>query len=146
MPLPPIAGTWVKDHAASDSMEEIMEVMRMNGVLKTAIRLLRGLEIKLDEQNFSFAVFSVVRWFKIAERYTMDGSVSMSRRRDLRGKMRGNVRLTPHGTLLVCYEWDDPIAGRGEDEFVISDGRLLVIATNWVGGREVKYTQVYVRK
>jgi hypothetical protein len=57
------------------------------------------------------------------------------------------VRATPHGTLLLSYEWDAPLTGRGEDEFVINeDDRLLVMSTNWVGGEEVKYTQVYSRR
>lgn len=144
--LPPLAGTWMKDHSASDSMDQIMDVMRINGLLRTAVRLLRGLEIKLDDSDFSFAVFSVVKWFKIAESYKLDGSVCRNRRRDLRGRQRGVARLTQHGTLVISYEWDSPIAGRGEDEFVVSDGRLHVITTNWVGGQEVKYTQVYVRR
>lgn len=41
---------------------------------------------------------------------------------------------------------DEPLAGRGEDEFVVSEGKLLVITTNWVGGQELKYTQVYNRR
>jgi hypothetical protein len=49
-------------------------------------RLLRGVEIQLDEENFSFAAFSVVKWFKIAEGYSMDGALSEVRRRDLRGE------------------------------------------------------------
>ncbi len=57
------------------------------------------------------------------------------------------MRATPHGTLLLSYEWDAPLTGRGEDEFVINeDDRLLVMSTNWVGGEEVKYTQVYSRR
>lgn len=27
-----------------------------------------------------------------------------------------------------------------------AEGRLLVTSTNWVGGQEVKYTQVYTRR
>jgi hypothetical protein len=61
--------------------------------------------------------------------------------------MRGAARLSGHGTLLVSYEWAAPHAGRGEDEFSITpDGRLLVQHTNWVGGREIRYKQVYTRR
>lgn len=44
------------------------------------------MEIQLDEKNFSFAAFSVVKWFKIVEGYSMGGAVSEVRRRDLRGE------------------------------------------------------------
>ena len=33
-----------------------------------------------------------------------------------KGKHRGFVRATPHGSVLLSYEWDDPIAGYGGDE------------------------------
>ncbi|GBF91184.1 hypothetical protein Rsub_04853 [Raphidocelis subcapitata] len=145
--LPPLAGTWVKDHAASDSMEPIMEAMHMNGLLRTAIRLLRGLEIRLDEGSFSFAAFSVVRWFKLREAYSLGGGVSEQRRRDLRGRMHGAAQLSPQGTILVSYKWGAPHTGRGLDEFSAGpDGRLVVQHTNWVGGREIRYKQVYTRQ
>ena len=62
------------------------------------------------------------------------------------GRQVGAARLTPHGSLLLAYEWRAPHAGRGEDEFILtSDGRLLVATTNWVGGQEIRYTQCYSR-
>ncbi len=62
--------------------------------------------------------------------------------------MRGAARLAPRGdALFASYEWGAPLSGRGEDEFSVgADGRLRVATTNWVGGREIKYTQVYARK
>jgi hypothetical protein len=59
--------------------------------------------------------------------------------------MHGRVRLTPHGTLLLHYEWGAPLAGRGLDEFSVSGDTLLVTHTNWVGGQEVRYREVYRR-
>ena len=41
---------------------------------------------------------------------------------------------------------DAPLAGRGEDEFELCKGRLLVHSANWVGGREIRYTQTYERR
>lgn len=145
-PLPPISGTWLKDAASSDSFDPIMEVMKLNGLLRGAIRLIRGVEIKLDEEEFTFAAFSVVKWFKISESYKMDGSVCLARRRDFRGRWRGVVCFNERGNLSLSYEWDAPMPGRGEDEFILKeDGRLLHVTTNWVQGQMVTYTSVYVR-
>lgn len=41
-----LGGVWVKDKAASDSMEPACALMQLNGLIRTAIRLIRGLEIR----------------------------------------------------------------------------------------------------
>lgn len=41
---------------------------------------------------------------------------------------------------------DEPLSGRGLDEFVLVKGKLYVNSTNWVGGQEIKYTTAYVRR
>ena len=55
----------------------------------TTCRLLKHVEVKLDEERFSFALSSAVKWFKIVESFSMSGGVSYLRRRDLRGGGRG---------------------------------------------------------
>lgn len=73
----------LQDTAASDSMEAAMRLIHLNGMMRTAVRLIRGVKIGLDEQHFHFGVFSVISWFKIYEHYTL-GEVCLNRRRDLR--------------------------------------------------------------
>eukprot|EP00877_Chromochloris_zofingiensis_P012273 jgi/Chrzof1/729/Cz01g26170.t1 len=63
------------------------------------------------------------------------------------GKHRGRVMPTPHGSLLLTYEWDDPFGGSGSDEFVLApDGHLLIHTNLHVGNSTVQYTQVYRRR
>ncbi|GIM12793.1 hypothetical protein Vretimale_16028 [Volvox reticuliferus] len=40
-----LGGVWVKDPTRSDSMDEATSAMRLNGIVRTAIRLIRGLEL-----------------------------------------------------------------------------------------------------
>ncbi|KAF8056366.1 hypothetical protein HT031_006365 [Scenedesmus sp. PABB004] len=146
--LPDIAGTWIKDGAASDSMDAAMGLIRLNGVMRTAVRLIKGVRIQLDEGHFDFAVFSVIRWFTVHERYALGGAPSRLRRRDLRrGGSTGAARLTRWGSVVLQYEWGAPHAGRGVDEFSLDEaGRLRVATTITVGGQSASYTQIYARR
>jgi hypothetical protein len=62
------SGVWVKDRAASDDMGEALALMRVGGLLRQAIKLIRGVEIRQDGASFSMAVFSVLSWFKVCQR------------------------------------------------------------------------------
>jgi hypothetical protein len=42
-----------------------MQLLRLNGIMRTAVRLIRGLNLELDGPQFSFGVFSVISWFKV---------------------------------------------------------------------------------
>jgi hypothetical protein len=42
-----------------------MQLLRLNGIMRTAVRLIRGLNLELDGPRFSFGVFSVISWFKV---------------------------------------------------------------------------------
>ena len=49
--LPPqelLSGVWLKDREASDSMDAACQLMHMGGLLRTAIRLIKGLELHAD--------------------------------------------------------------------------------------------------
>jgi hypothetical protein len=74
----------LQDNAASDSMEPAMALIHLNGITRTAVRLIKGMKLSLDESgHFAFGVFSVISWFKITERYVL-GEPCQHRRRDLR--------------------------------------------------------------
>jgi hypothetical protein len=63
------------------------------------------------------------------------------------GRCIGSARGTRKGTILLQYEWGEPYAGCGTDEFELGeDGRLRVHTILHVGGQSVRYTQVYNRK
>lgn len=46
-------------------MDEAIALMALGGVMRQAIRLIRGVQIKQDQQQFEMAVFSVLSWFKV---------------------------------------------------------------------------------
>ena len=52
----------------SDSMDPACEAAQLNGLLRRAIRLMKGLEIKLDNTDFQFSVLSVIPVLKITEK------------------------------------------------------------------------------
>ncbi len=68
-----------------------MDLMRLNGLLRRAIPLVKGIDIRVSEQAFEFAMTSVVPGFKVqcmhAERMwtkaTCAASASNSPKRDM---------------------------------------------------------------
>ncbi|WIA35037.1 hypothetical protein OEZ86_003528 [Tetradesmus obliquus] len=145
--LPDLSGTWIKDNAASDSMEAAVALVHLNGITRTAVRLIKGMKLSLDDSHFAFGVFSVISWFKITERYVL-GQPCQHRRRDLRrGRSTNVARLTPWGSVVIEYEWGAPHAGRGVDEFKLDEeGRLVLECKLMVGGQTAGYRHVYNRK
>lgn len=49
----------------SDTLEPALNAMHMNGLLRIAVKLIRGTNIKLTETHFEFAVVSVISCFKV---------------------------------------------------------------------------------
>jgi len=78
------SGTWLKDKDASDPMDEAISLAGLSGLMKQAIKLIKGIEVKQEDEKFQFGLFSVISWFKITEAYTLDGQSSKHMRRDLR--------------------------------------------------------------
>eukprot|EP00200_Dunaliella_tertiolecta_P005469 CAMPEP_0202340272 /NCGR_PEP_ID=MMETSP1126-20121109/1779_1 /ASSEMBLY_ACC=CAM_ASM_000457 /TAXON_ID=3047 /ORGANISM="Dunaliella tertiolecta, Strain CCMP1320" /LENGTH=199 /DNA_ID=CAMNT_0048930947 /DNA_START=178 /DNA_END=777 /DNA_ORIENTATION=+ len=116
-------GRWVKDKDLSDSMGEAMDIMELGGLVRQAVKLIRGLRIEADEDTFTLQVLSILTWFKVTERFPLDGSTVNLRRRDLR-KGQASCRMLPqqqgpHGGLMFNLEWGEPHAGSGEDEFMV---------------------------
>ena len=79
------SGRWQKDRARSSSMSAAMDVMRLGGVMRQAVKLVRGCDIAQTGETFTMDVTSVIGWFKVREVYRLDGSVANLRRRDWRG-------------------------------------------------------------
>ena len=79
----------MQDNEASTSMAEVMEMVNLNRLVRTAIKLIRGVQIVQTPEIFEFAIFSLIGWFKVREEYQLNGEMSQHKRRDLRrGKFR----------------------------------------------------------
>ncbi|KAK9833709.1 hypothetical protein WJX74_003388 [Apatococcus lobatus] len=141
-----LAGTWIKDRAASSSMDAALDLAEIHGLLRKAICLLKGCEISFDQGDFVFAVTSVVPWFKVIERYPMTGETRQWRRRDLRkGKHTGYVEQQG-SSICVHLDWDHPIAGHGQDRMSSPSENALVVESDCViGGQALTYRTVYRR-
>ena len=63
-PHPPSLLPW-QDGARSDSMDLVCDVMHLHGLFRKAVRLLRGMDVRVDSNTFQFAMFSVIPIFKV---------------------------------------------------------------------------------
>ena len=68
-----------------------MDLMRLNGLVRTGAKLIKGLHIDLTSQEFELTVISVIGWFNIVEKYQLNGAVSCTKRKD---KRRGEYSAT----------------------------------------------------
>lgn len=154
-------GTWLRDPAASDSMERALDVMAIRGIVRKAIALVKGLHLKVDVAGgggsssnpsssaglFTLQVFSVIPILKITERYPLTGAPVEHRRRDLRpGRAAGATELVDGGSRLrTTLVWKEPRAGAGTDTYEVSeDGKTLTVSS-WlrVDGETASYRVVY---
>ena len=88
-------GRYIKDRDASEPMDPCCDIMMIHGIMRYALRFIVGSDVAFKDGEFSFAAFSVIRWFKIVERYK-DGLPAKHRRRDLRsGEMLGTATVSP---------------------------------------------------
>eukprot|EP00775_Hariotina_reticulata_P006666 gene6666-6890_t len=129
-------------------MSEAIALMGLGGLIRTAIKLVRGVKIQQDEHSFNMAVFSVFSWFKVSEQYSLDGSVSKCRRRDFRrGGHRGSLAVAGANKLLLNLQWDDPYGGVGQDVITMPSKDVLQITSNiTVHGKTLSFRSVYNRQ
>jgi hypothetical protein len=141
-------GTWIKDAAASESMDAAMRLIHLNALMRQAVKLIKGVQLSIEEDRFKFAVFSAISWFKLSEFFSWSGELCENRRRDMRrGRSQGRVQISPKGTINLEYTWDHPHSGRATDEFSIdNEGQLRLYTVVHVGGESASYLQVYRRK
>ncbi|KAI8469874.1 MAG: hypothetical protein J3K34DRAFT_269105 [Monoraphidium minutum] len=146
-------GTWTKDKARSDPMDEAIQLMALSGLMRQAIKLIRGVQIQQDSDKFVFSVLSVFTWFKVTETYPLSGEPVRCRRRDFRGGgHEGRVEVPSPDKLRLVLKWKDPHGGTGEDVFSMPSPDELVVdqvtRAKGAGGeeREVRYRSVYTRK
>ena len=123
-------GVWIKDKELSDSMTPVCDLMQLNGVMRFAIGLIRGVQISCCPSKFEFAVLSGVLWFKIKERYELNGEESRHRRRDFRGG--GSLgRATPaaEGGVEIAHRFGEPMPGVMEERFYCPEENVMFVDT-----------------
>jgi len=145
-----LQGYWSKDKVASDSMDQACNAMKLGGIIRAAIGLIKGIEIKgFEEGVFQLDVLSGILWFRVKEVYPLDDTVVKHRRRDMRkGGALGRARVLfsdGGGSIWLRNEFD---GGSLEEKFHLSGvNELHVDAVLRIGdGSPVKYKQVYRRE
>lgn len=147
-----VQGYWSKDKTASDSMDQACNAMQLGGIIKAAIGLIKGIEIKgFEEGEFQLDVLSGILWFRVKEVYPLDDSVVKHRRRDMRrGGALGRARVLSSdsdggGSIWLRNEFG---GGSLEEKFHLSGvDELHVDAVLRIGdGSPIKYRQVYRRQ
>lgn len=146
--LSALNGIWLKDRSLSDSMDAALDLIELHGIVRMAVNLVKGLEIHTTPGEFRFSVLSGVLWFKITERYPLDGEVRKHRRRDLRGGGSfGRVEPAPSGGIYCSNRFSEPLAGSVSEHFYCPLPNLLHVDTVLtVRGKSVSYRQVYHKK
>jgi hypothetical protein len=56
----------LQDGAASDSLEPAIRLIHLNRVMRQAVRLIRGVQLGIEQDQLRFSVFSAIPWFKVS--------------------------------------------------------------------------------
>ena len=92
----------------SDSMDGPLDIIHAPWLIRQAVHLIVGLELKLSNGEFHFVVCSAIQWFKIREVFAIGGERRRFQRRDLRGGgTSGRCAITKDGIWLAMV-WNDP--------------------------------------
>jgi len=144
-----LSGAWRKDNAASDPMDAAFDLIQLNWLLRQAVTLVHGLQLRFTADAFHLVVVSKIAWFKVAERYSLDGTPQQNQRRDLRGGgTRSSCTLRPWGIELLLV-WEEPLAGREIMKFRLSEDSQTMEVSSSVrlrSGGSTKYTHIYRRQ
>jgi hypothetical protein len=46
-------------------MDAAMRLIHLNGLMRQAVKLIRGVQLCIEEDRFRFSVFSAISWFKV---------------------------------------------------------------------------------
>ena len=141
------SGFWRKDCEASDSMNEAMDLIQLNWLIRAAVNVITGLELQLTADQFLFVVKSRLK-LNVREVYPTNGEGRRHMRRDMRGGgALGRCTVTPAGISLVL-SWEDPRAGTEDMLFTLSDGNNTLTVRSVVtlrSGPSCVYNTVYRR-
>ena len=66
--LLPISGIWRKDNKLSEPMDDMMNLVRLNPIIRRAVFLVNGLELHATNNEFKMSVLCAIPWFKVRRR------------------------------------------------------------------------------
>ncbi|GAB4813243.1 hypothetical protein N2152v2_000289 [Parachlorella kessleri] len=143
-----LAGVWHKDKAVSDGMEPMCDAMQLGRLMRKAIGLVKGVEIKAGPGTFEMAVLSKLPWFKLRESYPLSGEPVTMRRRDMRrGTSTAHAEPAPSGGVLVKATWGNPCPGSVEEHWRLQSAQTLLCDTLLdVEGKEPVNTRAVFRR
>eukprot|EP00892_Ulva_mutabilis_P010896 jgi/Ulvmu1/8179/UM040_0076.1 len=142
-----INGMWIKDRKRSDDMSPVCDAMHMFGLLRQAIKILKGTRLCLSPEGFDVVGVSVIPLLKIVERYPLDGTEAKHRRRDQRGGGSwGRAEATPEG-MLIQYRWGHPYPGTLRELFRLTAGgtEMHLEAEGVIEGAPVRFRMIHTR-
>jgi hypothetical protein len=58
----------MQDRKASDSLDPAMDIMGMHGLIRHAVRIMKGIRLTLTEDEFDLVVVSVIPLLKVVEK------------------------------------------------------------------------------
>ena len=145
---PIYSGFWRKDSEASDSMNEAMDLIHLNWLIRAAVNVITGLDLQLTADAFTFVVTSKLK-LNVREVYPTSGEGRRHMRRDMRGGgALGRCTVSPAG-ISLALEWDDPLAGTEDMLFSLSDDNQTLTVRSAVAlrsGPSCVYSTVYRRQ
>ena len=141
-----LSGIWIKDRKKSDSLAGVCKIANVNFILRKAICLVRGSELKQTEEGLKIRVFSEIPWFSLNEWYEFKTN-TLNKRRDLRrGHMNCTMRKTKTG-LTFYMEWPEPWGGYESTEYILRGEHTLQVKTDCtIRDKSISYQTLYHRR
>jgi hypothetical protein len=138
----------VQDFKTSGSMEPFFQLFAVPRVLRKAACLMRGLEVTLTSDELCLKQLCALPWFNVVERFPLDGTPGLQKRRDLRsGAQKGYLLRTEEGKVHLQATWDSPLAGCAHDTLYLEEGGEVLVhqARAEIGSGAADFTAVYRR-
>jgi hypothetical protein len=141
-----LSGVWIKDRKNSDSLAGICKIANINFILRKAICLVRGSELKQTEEGLKVRVFSEIPWFSLNEWYEFKNN-TLNKRRDLRrGHMDCTMVKTKTG-LKFHLQWPEPWGGYESTQYILLGEHTLQVKTDCViRDKSITYQTLYHRR
>jgi hypothetical protein len=81
-----------QDPSRCTSLDEAVVLMQLNTVMKSAISLMKGLEIEMDDVRIKIIATSAVSWFKVGHQQCL-----------VYGQIRPNIPILPPNRPMYSY-------------------------------------------
>ena len=137
-----------QDFKASGTLEPFFQLFGVPRVLRRAACLMRGLEVTLTSDELILKQLCALPWFNVVERFPLDGTPGLQKRRDMRsGTQKGSLLRAEEGQVHLQATWDNPLAGAAHDTLYLDDnGKVLVHQAHAeIGSGSADFTAIYRR-